>query len=458
MAAALVFLLGAGICEPSDAATITVATLADASGNGNCSLRDAITTANGTAVAGSGCATASAANTIVFARGLSGTILLGSTLPDIESNLTISGPARGGIAISGQNAVGVMTIDLSGTSGYTVTLSNLTVENGNGVSFGAGGAILNTIATLNVDHCVFLNNYASQGGAIFDAGGLLTVTNSTFSKNSAGDGGAILVETAFPADVTNCTISNSSFSANMASAGGGGALFIEGGTVQTTGSTFSGNNAANGGAIYDGAPSPYALNVANCRFSSNTADTEGGAIDDQQANLTITGSLISTNRVSNGSGGGLLLGGGGTVTVLNSNILSNTAGAGGGGIYNSLSGALSVSNSTVAFNSAAENGGGILNVGNIVSIEDCSVSKNNAGGSGGAIENAGLITVDQSLLNANTAGANGGAIDNFAAGSLTDSSVHGNSAGSSGGSIFNEPGSTPITVSDSSISGNSPPP
>lgn len=120
------------------AATITVGTLADATATGKCSLRDAITTANGTAVAGSGCASGGASNTIMFAKGLSGIIRLGSTLPDIESNLTIAGPGRGLIAISGQNAVPVMTIGLSNSVVYTVSLNNLTIENGNGGDFSGG--------------------------------------------------------------------------------------------------------------------------------------------------------------------------------------------------------------------------------------------------------------------------------------------------------------------------------
>jgi CSLREA domain-containing protein len=149
-AAALAVLLASAQSRPGYAATITVGTLSDASATGNCSLRDAITTANGTTVPGSGCAATSATNnTIVFAKGLAGTIALGATLPDIESDLTIDG-GHGGIAISGQNKVGVMTLDVSGPGGHTVALSNLTFENGNGALLFAGGAIFSLLDTLSV--------------------------------------------------------------------------------------------------------------------------------------------------------------------------------------------------------------------------------------------------------------------------------------------------------------------
>ena len=119
--------------------------------------RDAITAANSdTAV--NGCPAGGGDDTIVFS--LSGTITLGSLLPDITSPspLTIDGTGQG-VTVSGNQAVSVMQVD----AGATLHLHQLTVANGRGHG---GGGIANH--------------------------GTLTVTNSTFSGNSAPSGGGIL--------------------------------------------------------------------------------------------------------------------------------------------------------------------------------------------------------------------------------------------------------------------------
>ena len=102
-----VVLIGAAAAH---AATITVNRLSDPGIAGQCSLRDAIVASN-TDTAVSGCVAGSGADTIVFGNGLTGAITLTATLPDIESNLTISGPTDGDITISGNDAVEIITID-----------------------------------------------------------------------------------------------------------------------------------------------------------------------------------------------------------------------------------------------------------------------------------------------------------------------------------------------------------
>src|SRR5215469_12055703 len=76
------------------AATITVNSLADTGAPGICVLRDAITAAN-TMTATHGCAAGTGNDTIEFS--VTGTILLQSTLPEVDCSLTINGPASSGI-------------------------------------------------------------------------------------------------------------------------------------------------------------------------------------------------------------------------------------------------------------------------------------------------------------------------------------------------------------------------
>ncbi len=251
---------------------ITVTTLDEPTGpGGTCSLRQAITNANGKNTSGStNCAAGTGTDIIQF--GVTGKITLGSTLPAIVNGetLTIQGP---GITIDGDSAVQLMQVN----SGATLTLQNLTLQNGSDVgasgSSGNGGAITNQ-GTLTVTDCTLSNNQATggagsiggpgQGGAIFNSG-TLTITNSTLSSNFAtggatslnpnsggiGTGGAIYNFSG------TLTVTNTTFSGNEATGGfgtpgqggegAGGAIFIKAGTLTMTNATFSGNQAIAGG-------------------------------------------------------------------------------------------------------------------------------------------------------------------------------------------------------------------
>jgi CSLREA domain-containing protein len=129
MATAAAFVLTLTRVTAAQANTrITVNTISDTSASGTCTLRDAINTAQGFLVAGSSCNSAvDTAYLIVFQSGLTGTIALGSTLPTITGNLTITGPiGLPGITISGGGQVQVTQV----ASGATLKLNNLTISDG----------------------------------------------------------------------------------------------------------------------------------------------------------------------------------------------------------------------------------------------------------------------------------------------------------------------------------------
>ena len=174
------------------------------SGNKDCTLREAINAAN---------LNAPSADTITF--GLSGSILLGATLPALNDDLTIDGRGQT-IIINGNNAVRVIEVN----EGKVVTIKALTIASGN---------------------CV-----ACDGGGIYNDGGTLNVHNSIFSANAAsGDGG-------------------------------GGGIFSNGGTVNITDTIFEDNIVTNdGGGIY---PYGATLNVTRSDFHANIAGRSGGAI------------------------------------------------------------------------------------------------------------------------------------------------------------------------------------
>lgn len=246
------------------AAVITVSTLADPAGvAGTCSLRQAITNANNDDQSGStNCTAGNGDDTIMFA--VTGTIGLASSLPGIAGNMTIKGPA-GGIAISGNNAVQVMTVE----SGGTVTLDHLTISGGRSARYGAiynagtltitdsrlsgndagdsGGAIYNDGGTLKVSNSSLSDNLSlTFGGAVDNVGGALTVTGSTLAGNSTGDSGGAIANRFGVVTLINSTLSGNS-------AGDlGGAIDNVGGTAAVTNSTLADNSAGNsGGALYN---------------------------------------------------------------------------------------------------------------------------------------------------------------------------------------------------------------
>src|SRR5262249_25471089 len=133
-----------------------------------------------------------------------------------------------------------------------VTLSGLTVRDGNGTASGnsifhaydgEGGGILN-LGTLTVSGCVISGNTVSPrfaslyGGGIYNAG-TLTISNSTISSNTFNPftgtdyGGGIY--NAGTLTASNCTISN-----HLADEAGG---IYNAGTATVSKCTLSGNDA-----------------------------------------------------------------------------------------------------------------------------------------------------------------------------------------------------------------------
>jgi predicted outer membrane repeat protein len=283
---------------PARAAGFTVTNTND-SGAG--SLRQAILDAN--VIAG--------ADTITF--GLSGTIVLASTLPPIADELTIDGTGQS-ITISGNNTVQVMVIN----GGRTLNLNALTIANG--MSSIGGGALYTEGGTINVNHSTFSGNSAAcgpgcgnYGGAIANFGGVLNVSNSTFSGNSADVAGGIY-------NGGSLTVSNSTFAGN--SSGDGGGIYTFGGSATVSNSTFSGNSAFSGGGI--SSYSDGSLTVSNSTFSDNSATTYGGGIYNSDASVTVSNSTFSGNSASRS--GGSIVNFYRSVTVSNSIIANSTSG------------------------------------------------------------------------------------------------------------------------------------
>ena len=291
---------------PLFAATITV-TSADDTGAGT--LRQAIVDA-------------ASGDTINFSSGFT-TIILTSDELLINKSLTINGPGANLLTVvrgraPGQPFFHFRIFDI--IAGATVTISGLTIVNGNPLTNDFGGGIFN-FGTLTVVNCTVSGNSTSgttdKGGGIYN-GGTAFITNSIISGNftdaASGSGGGIY------SDGITMTITNSTISSNSAEAGGG--IFNTGGTAIIN-STVSGNSASSGvgGGIYNFTGGM--LDIANSTVSGNSAITHGG-IENNGGTMGITNSTISGNSALGTNDGGMENEPGGTVNVRNTIIAGNT--------------------------------------------------------------------------------------------------------------------------------------
>jgi CSLREA domain-containing protein len=282
------------------AATYTVTTLSD---TGNGSLRTAMSSAMN-----------DPAGNIVFASGLTGTITLDSSLPNVtlaSGSMTITGPAANKLTISGQGKYEIMAI-VSGTVNLSgVTISNGYVGTGTGYSAdpGVGGAIYMVKGSaLNVSNSAFLNNTSalSGGGAIVNDQGTLTVTNTLFLGNV------------------------------VTAPGFGGAIYNLG-PLKVTGSTFAYNEASYGSAIlnyYDAQHAITTATISDSTFAYNTVIDPGcpgcgqlGGIDNYAgATLTVTDSTFYGNTNISYPNLGASIANYGTMTLSNNVIVEGVAG------------------------------------------------------------------------------------------------------------------------------------
>lgn len=387
------------------------------------------------------------------------------------------GPASHTIVITSEKLIsaatvidgaGLITLDAGGNgrilhlqTGQSLTVRGLTLING----FTAleGGAIYaEELTSLTVEDSTFSGNVSTQLAENYAGGGAISVerrstaviSGSSFNNNQAGNGGAIAIggwDT--NDDGGTIAITDSSFTNNTATedgsipggGDGGGAVYLKGGAYGTvSGSTFTGNQAANGGAI-------HMLNagvlITNSTFNNNVANHNfgnggGGAIymdggDDQfTSGITIQTSTFTGNN-TNLAGGAIFSFPEGTETthITHSTFDGNFSHGRGqaGAIYHQSAngnGPLLVENSTFMYNDAlatiagpdaASQGGALWLINAPVTINNSTFYANDASdltlpaddwhrGFGGALVAHTLVTINNSTFAYNTAGFVGGAI------------------------------------------------
>ncbi len=323
---------------------------------------------------------------------------------------TITVPASGSYSdlpfVHGETViVGPITIAGTGTSNDTHLLRTAP-----GAKLTVVAVVLKNAWTSGAGPAIYSDNYAS-----------VSVIGSFLVGNSAGsDGGAIysngdlsLMGTSF---INNKTLN---------APGRGGAIYMAGsGSFKSQGTTFTGNTAASGGAIYLEKPGGES-SISESVFTANgvSADANnfgGGAV--YNAN---TGGTLEINR-----------------TAFNGNY--SLAGA-GGAIVNKISAVTYISNTLFDANIAgdpahARNGGAIYNQGPLQIVKSTFVLNVAEGGSGGALgnESSGVVTIGNATFFGNVSDAQGAALygtasSNFA---IRNSTFSDNIAGSTGDILY----------------------
>ncbi|MDO8870305.1 MAG: hypothetical protein Q7V10_06085, partial [Methanobacteriaceae archaeon] len=174
------------------------------------------------------------------------------------------------------------------------------------------------------------------------------------------------------------------------------------------------------------------ITIANGRVKNNN----GGAIRNNGGTLTVNNCNFKSNSAnrnsgSNGLGGAIY--NTGSLTIINSVFMDNTATCDGSAIWSS--GSLTINNSNFTSNKATRDGGAIFSTSN-TTISGSNFVNNSAVTNGGALTNSGNLTIVASNFSGNSA-SDGGAIYNTGSLTVTSTTFRENSAQNRGGAIYN---------------------
>jgi hypothetical protein len=293
----------------------------------------------------------------------------GSALPTIlrdaadTNTVTING---NGALLQRSSAAGTPNFRLLRIGAFPniigVTLNNISFANGNAGTNNGGGVEL-AAGDLTVNNCSFASNQGANGGGIYATNTTgspraLSISGSTFSGNVAanGDGGGV-----YSVGTTNVSVTAGTFTINSATSDGG-ALRVQTSSATTTvlSSLFANNsttgNGGGGGAILIQGTSTITDSTIRDNICMATGSGGGGGLWVQLASTstaTITGTTVSGNRVNNSTAsGGGIFEQGGNVILVNSTIYNNRAGSGGGLAVVNGTMTGSITNSTITNNSA----------------------------------------------------------------------------------------------------------
>lgn len=365
-------------------------------------------------------------------------------------NNSITGPTNAGKQGFGGGIESNESITLTGTS----ILNNTAVNGGGGIdAYGLNGGTTLTISGSTISGNKTTGSY---GGGI-SSNDNIAISDSTISNNSAQTGGGGIDAFGKVAGTTTLSLTNTVVSGNSTATGYGGGLATTD-VLTVTGGAFTDNNGGYGGGGIDYLVSGTSnkvgssLTIDGVQFTHNTAETGAGV-------------YVNVSSVSQGTF---------TVTVKNSSFQNNTSydprlvsGFGALDVFNTSSGTAAVStavtDSTFTGNTARVGGGLVLTAKaagtstNTITVSGVTVSGNTATAEGGGISleatststGATAAVTVQSSANANTT-----VTGNVVTGTTPVGSGFGGLGGGIAISSSSTVGSSTVTLSDLTVSGN----
>lgn len=302
----------------------------------------------------------------------------GEGVVTIAKDITINGDNH---KIDANKNGGIFKIE----SGYSVTLMNVILINGNTEK---GGAIYND-GSLNFISSQISDSNASVGGAIYNTGILTISSGSTLDGNTATTlGGAVYNEGTAIADqaiFTNNKVTTASHWNPGVNSNGGAAIFTaEGSSLDIDKSTFTGNSAphdtfayfTSGGAVY--VYRAVATTIDDCTFENNDAGLGGAIVFEgfSQEGVAVQNSEFNNNQAWQGAAinvnefvGNLNIAGNNFTG--NDAVGPNLGGPSAEGAFPASGGAVSI--------------GTMQTTDTTVEITDCDFTQNTAEGGAGAI-------------------------------------------------------------------------
>ncbi|UTC52314.1 hypothetical protein ABH09_08035 [Treponema sp. OMZ 803] len=303
------------------------------------------------------------------------------------------------LTIKGNNSSAALNADSKSgilDAHNTLTLQNITLKNGKWLSNHSGGAgvYVNSGGTLIMKGSSIIENCSADnsGGGVYVSGGTFEMhdTSKITGCSANKEGGGVYVQQGGTFKMHNSSAIIS------CSANKGGAIFVNGATVNITNCTLKGNEAvSDGGAIYAQKEGSTASTVTISGGTIGGTGTDeknkvtgkwhfgGGIFVDNDCTLTLDSVRIIGNEAWRAGG---VRANRSTVKMTNCTIKNNkTTGdddSGGGGVYTFM-GRLTMTGCTITGNKADTNGGGLNVEGTTTNITNCTFTGNTAKNGGG---------------------------------------------------------------------------
>ena len=381
-----------------------------------------------------------------------------ATFTDVDVIGSGAGINGGGIHGAGDTDIVITTTDGGSSLISRNRAFGAEAGMGGGGVWGAGTVTITGNVTIDRNRAT---GAAGSGGGVFNFGGTLVIDGATISRNSANRAGGGIEDFGDDDDDTDVTLTNVTLSENAisnAAPGNGGGFHSGGGDAVITGGLVTGNVAVEGGGLW----SSGTITVTGTAITRNTgtgdeAANGGGGFYSEGSTATFSEVGFEDNRATGTSGsGGNVLVNGGTFTMTGGELDEGHANRAGGGIE-IAAGTATLNDVSVTMNDAGANpgnGGGLHAGGNTTVTVNGGRFTENTAIEGGALWSADVLNVNGTGIKGNTATGTqaikggGGLFNQAGTITLTDVIFEENTAvegSGSGGAIFNNGGTLTMT-------------